>query len=116
MQLTFFILNISGQTEEQQPVVPASRPTYSVGDVVKVCLEKEALMKLQQGHGGWNPRMAEYLIKIGTVHRITDKGDIRLVILSFFKSVRLDSHKILAAAALGLVHRLRTVNSIRYSL
>lgn len=66
-----------GQTEEQQPVVPASRPTYSVGDIVKVCLEKEALMKLQQGHGGWNPRMAEYLSKIGTVHRITDKGDIR---------------------------------------
>ena len=36
-------------------------------------------MKLQQGHGGWNPRMTEYLSKVGTVHRITDKGDIRLV-------------------------------------
>lgn len=35
-------------------------------------------MKLQQGHGGWNPRMTEYLTKTGTVHRITDKGDIRL--------------------------------------
>lgn len=35
-------------------------------------------MKLQQGHGGWNPRMTEYLTKVGTVHRITDKGDIRL--------------------------------------
>jgi hypothetical protein len=51
-------------------------------------------MRLQQGHGvrifftlllfyqeithkflqGWNPRMAEFLSKIGTVHRITGKG------------------------------------------
>lgn len=68
-----------GQTEEQQPVVQATRPSYSVGDRVKVCLDKDALMKLQQGHGGWNPRMTEYLTKVGTVHRITDKGDIRLV-------------------------------------
>lgn len=71
---------VLGQPEEQQPVVPALRPTFSVGDRVKVCLDKESLMKLQQGHGGWNPRMAEYLSKIGTVHRITDKGDIRFVV------------------------------------
>ncbi|KAJ6646480.1 E3 ubiquitin-protein ligase MIB2 [Pseudolycoriella hygida] len=69
---------VLGQAEEQQPIVQASRPNYSVGDRVKVCLDKEALVKLQQGHGGWNPRMAEYLTKIGTVHRITDKGDIRV--------------------------------------
>lgn len=71
---------VLGQTEEQQPVAitsAASRPTYAVGDIVKVCLERDALMHLQQGHGGWNPRMAEYLTKVGTVHRITDKGDIR---------------------------------------
>lgn len=69
---------VLGQPEEQQPVVPALRPTFSVCDRVKVCLDKESLMKLQQGHGGWNPRMAEYLSKIGSVHRITDKGDIRV--------------------------------------
>ena len=33
---------------------------------------------MSSGHGGWNPRMAEFLSKIGTVHRITDKGDIRV--------------------------------------
>lgn len=33
---------------------------------------------MQQGHGGWNPRMAKYVGKIGTVHRVTDKGDIRV--------------------------------------
>lgn len=74
---------VLGQPEEQQPEAVASaaaahaRPTYAVGDIVKVCLERDALMHLQQGHGGWNPRMAEYLTKVGTVHRITDKGDIR---------------------------------------
>lgn len=60
----------------------ATTPTYYVGEQVRVCLEKESLMRLQQGHGGWNPRMAEYLNKTGTVHRITDKGDIRLNIFS----------------------------------
>ncbi|XP_030376878.1 E3 ubiquitin-protein ligase MIB2 [Scaptodrosophila lebanonensis] len=69
---------VLGQTEEQQPVAPMVKPTFSVGDRVKVCLEVDALMKLQQGHGGWNPRMIEHLAKLGTVHRITDKGDIRV--------------------------------------
>lgn len=46
-------------------------------------------MKLQQGHGGWNPRMAEYLAKIGTVHRITEKGDIRYSEIQFHISYEL---------------------------
>lgn len=75
---------VLGQTEEQQPAAVAfaasssGRPWFAIGDIVRVCLEREALMQLQQGHGGWNPRMAEYLTKVGTVHRITDKGDIRV--------------------------------------
>lgn len=93
---------VLGQRDEQQPVVQATRPTFFVGDRVRVCLDKESLMRLQQGknfyllfqvgldfnhqtfihsclgHGGWNPRMAEFLSKIGSVHRITDKGDIRV--------------------------------------
>lgn len=69
---------VLGQPEEQQPVVPTVRPTFSVGDRVKVCLEVDALMKLQQGHGGWNPRMIDHLAKLGTVHRITEKGDVRV--------------------------------------
>lgn len=69
---------ILGKKEEQQPVVAATnKSTFSVGDRVKVSLDRNALIKLQQGHGGWNPRMAEYLNKVGCVHRITDKGDIR---------------------------------------
>ncbi|XP_037808555.1 E3 ubiquitin-protein ligase MIB2 [Lucilia sericata] len=69
---------VLGHLEEQQPVVPTVKPMFSVGDRVKVCLEVDALMKLQQGHGGWNPRMVEHLSKLGTVHRITEKGDIRV--------------------------------------
>lgn len=68
---------VLGKKEEQQPVAAPTRSTFTVGDRVKVCLDRKALINLQQGHGGWNPRMAEYLNKVGCVHRITDKGDIR---------------------------------------
>lgn len=40
---------VLGQRDEQQPVVQATRPTFFVGDRVRVCLDKESLMKLQQG-------------------------------------------------------------------
>ncbi|XP_064137160.1 E3 ubiquitin-protein ligase MIB2 isoform X5 [Loxodonta africana] len=33
---------------------------------------------MQEGHGGWNPRMAEFIGQTGTVHRITDRGDVRV--------------------------------------
>lgn len=34
---------------------------FSVGDKVQVIVEVERLRMLQQGHGGWNPRMAEVI-------------------------------------------------------
>lgn len=40
---------VLGQRDEQQPVVQATRPTFFVGDRVRVCLDKESLMRLQQG-------------------------------------------------------------------
>ncbi|XP_053675177.1 E3 ubiquitin-protein ligase MIB2 [Anopheles nili] len=69
---------VLGQPEEQQPVSPSVRSHFYVGDRVQVAISEERLKTLQQGHGGWNPRMAEYLPKVGIVHRITDKGDIRV--------------------------------------
>ncbi|RWS23532.1 E3 ubiquitin-protein ligase MIB2-like protein [Leptotrombidium deliense] len=33
---------------------------------------------MQEGHGGWNQRMAQFIGQIGTVHRVTDRGDIRV--------------------------------------
>ncbi|XP_063987634.1 E3 ubiquitin-protein ligase MIB2 [Diachasmimorpha longicaudata] len=52
--------------------------TFNVGDKVKVLRGVDTLKEMQIGHGGWNPRMAEYIGGVGTVHRVTDKGDIRV--------------------------------------
>ncbi|XP_076300738.1 E3 ubiquitin-protein ligase mind bomb 2 isoform X1 [Lasioglossum baleicum] len=52
--------------------------TFIVGDKIKVLVDVETLKEMQEGHGGWNPRMAEYIGKVGKVHRITDKGDVRV--------------------------------------
>ncbi|KOC64396.1 E3 ubiquitin-protein ligase MIB2 [Habropoda laboriosa] len=52
--------------------------TFNVGDKIKVLVDVETLKEMQEGHGGWNPRMAEYIGKVGRVHRITDKRDVRV--------------------------------------
>ncbi|CAG9858951.1 unnamed protein product [Phyllotreta striolata] len=72
-------LPILGQNIE--PVVRPGRSgpcPFTVGDKVQVNASVEQLKAMQQGHGGWNPRMAEYISKVGTVHRVTEKGDIRV--------------------------------------
>jgi E3 ubiquitin-protein ligase mind-bomb len=51
---------------------------FKVGDKVRVDLEVEILKAMQEGHGGWNSRMVEYIAKVGTVHRITERGDVRV--------------------------------------
>lgn len=52
-----------GQNTEQNLVRPARSgpPPFSVGDKVKVTVTVDQLKGMQQGHGGWNPRMAEVL-------------------------------------------------------
>ncbi|XP_030761110.1 E3 ubiquitin-protein ligase MIB2 [Sitophilus oryzae] len=73
-------LPVLGQHVELPLVRPARLGPlpFGVGDKVQVSVSVEELKLMQQGHGGWNPRMAEYIGKIGTVHRVTDKGDIRV--------------------------------------
>ncbi|XP_041378188.1 E3 ubiquitin-protein ligase MIB2-like [Gigantopelta aegis] len=51
---------------------------FKVGDKVRCDLDVEILKQMQEGHGGWNPRMGEYVGKVGTVHRITDRSDVRV--------------------------------------
>ncbi|XP_012946086.1 E3 ubiquitin-protein ligase MIB2 [Aplysia californica] len=51
---------------------------FKVGDKVRCNLDMEVLKQMQEGHGGWNPRMADYINKMGVVHRITDRGDVRV--------------------------------------
>ena len=39
-----------------------STSTFSVGDKVKIIVDADRLREMQEGHGGWNPRMAEVWI------------------------------------------------------
>ncbi|XP_035594432.1 E3 ubiquitin-protein ligase MIB2-like isoform X3 [Oncorhynchus keta] len=70
--------NQDGEHAELQRQESAEGHTFNQGDKVKCLLEVDILRQMQEGHGGWNPKMAEYICKIGTVHRITDRGDVRV--------------------------------------
>uniref|UniRef100_A0A672R8I2 E3 ubiquitin-protein ligase MIB2 n=1 Tax=Sinocyclocheilus grahami TaxID=75366 RepID=A0A672R8I2_SINGR len=67
-----------GEHAEMQRQESADSHSFQQGDKVKCLLEVEILRQMQEGHGGWNPKMAEYISRIGTVHRITDRGDVRV--------------------------------------
>ncbi|XP_029291808.1 E3 ubiquitin-protein ligase MIB2 [Cottoperca gobio] len=67
-----------GEHAELQRQESADGHSFQQGDKVKCLLEMEILRQMQEGHGGWNPKMAEYICRIGTVHRITDRGDVRV--------------------------------------
>ncbi|KAK7069478.1 E3 ubiquitin-protein ligase mib2, partial [Halocaridina rubra] len=62
---------------ETVPNSPRHLP-FSVGERVRVVVSVDELRTMQEGHGGWNHKMAEFLDKVGIVHRITDKGDVRV--------------------------------------
>ncbi|XP_038864138.1 E3 ubiquitin-protein ligase MIB2-like isoform X2 [Salvelinus namaycush] len=70
--------NQDGEHAELQRQESAEGHTFNQGDKVKCLLEVDILRQMQEGHGGWNPKMAEYTCRIGTVHRITDRGDVRV--------------------------------------
>ncbi|XP_071946064.1 E3 ubiquitin-protein ligase MIB2-like isoform X3 [Antedon mediterranea] len=68
-----------GEKLEMSPTTTEGKKnTFNVGDKVKVVLQEDILKAMQEGHGGWNPKMAEYIGKVGVVHRVTDRGDIRV--------------------------------------
>ncbi|XP_007905447.1 E3 ubiquitin-protein ligase MIB2 isoform X1 [Callorhinchus milii] len=67
-----------GDHAEIQRQESADGHSFQNGDKVKCLLEVDILRQMQEGHGGWNPKMAEYVGRIGTVHRITDRGDVRV--------------------------------------
>jgi hypothetical protein len=53
--------------------------TFNVGDRVRVNVQSEdELRSLQEGHGGWNQRMARFIGRVGTIHRTTENGDLRV--------------------------------------
>ncbi|KAM5248898.1 E3 ubiquitin-protein ligase MIB2 isoform 4-T4 [Ctenodactylus gundi] len=67
-----------GKPAELQRRVSADGQPFQRGDKVKCLLDTDILRDMQEGHGGWNPRMAEFIGQTGTVHRITDRGDVRV--------------------------------------
>uniref|UniRef100_A0A8C3WQH3 RING-type E3 ubiquitin transferase n=1 Tax=Catagonus wagneri TaxID=51154 RepID=A0A8C3WQH3_9CETA len=67
-----------GKPAELQRRVSADGQPFQPGDKVKCLLDADILREMQEGHGGWHPRMAEFIGQTGTVHRITDRGDVRV--------------------------------------
>ncbi|XP_025906749.1 E3 ubiquitin-protein ligase MIB2 isoform X1 [Nothoprocta perdicaria] len=67
-----------GRPAELQKKESTDRHPFQHGDKVKCLLDIDILREMQEGHGGWNPKMAEFIGQTGTVHRITDRGDVRV--------------------------------------
>lgn len=60
---------------------PLVNAPFKIGDTVRVSpdyIDIDTLKLMQEGHGGWNAKMIECITKTGKVHRITEKGDIRV--------------------------------------
>ncbi|PAA73171.1 hypothetical protein BOX15_Mlig033066g2 [Macrostomum lignano] len=51
---------------------------YRVGERVRVARSEAQLRVMQEGHGGWNEKMSELVSQCGHVHRITERGDVRV--------------------------------------
>lgn len=71
------VLGVEQENVTKAPGSP-SHLTFNVGDKVKVLIDVPTLKQMQESHGGWNPRMVDCIGKVGTVHRVTEKGDIRV--------------------------------------
>jgi len=54
---------VTGEAPEQVSVSGGVPHSFKVGDKVRVGLEVEILRMMQEGHGGWNPRMADVCIQ-----------------------------------------------------
>ncbi|XP_058408643.1 E3 ubiquitin-protein ligase MIB2 isoform X4 [Diceros bicornis minor] len=89
-----------GKPAELQRRVSADGQPFQHGDKVKCLLDPDILREMQEGHGGWNPRMAEFIGQTGTVHRITDRGDVRV---QFSHETRWTFHPGALTKALGHV-------------
>lgn len=50
-----------GEHAELQRQESADGHSFQQGDKVKCLLEVDILRQMQEGHGGWNPKMAEVL-------------------------------------------------------
>lgn len=94
--------SISNRGNTQNVVVSSLRHlTFNIGDKVKVLIQVEALKEMQDGHGGWNPRMAEYIGKV--LGGIIKSNYIELHRIDRFNCIRVTCR---------LMHRYRSVQFI----
>uniref|UniRef100_A0A8C8H424 E3 ubiquitin-protein ligase MIB2 n=1 Tax=Oncorhynchus tshawytscha TaxID=74940 RepID=A0A8C8H424_ONCTS len=89
-----------GEHAELQRQESAEGHTFNQGDKVKCLLEVDILRQMQEGHGGWNPKI------IGMVHRITDRGDVRV---QYSNNIRWTFHPGALTKALGQVGKVLKV-------
>ena len=55
--------------ESELPQLPHYNILFSVGDKVKVVVvDSDRLREMQEGHGGWNPRMTEVHFTLNFTH------------------------------------------------
>ncbi|XP_038603316.1 E3 ubiquitin-protein ligase MIB2 [Tachyglossus aculeatus] len=87
-----------GKPAELRRRVSVDSQPFQHGDKVQCLLDIEILREMQEGHGGWNPKMAEFIGQTGTVHRITDRGDVRV---QFNSETRWTFHPGALTTALG---------------
>ncbi|XP_032217123.1 E3 ubiquitin-protein ligase MIB2 isoform X3 [Mustela erminea] len=65
-----------GKPAELRRRVSADGQPFQHGDKVKCLLDTDILREMQEGHGGWNPRMAEHnAFWVGDVVRVIDDLD-----------------------------------------
>ncbi|XP_059944792.1 E3 ubiquitin-protein ligase MIB2 isoform X3 [Mesoplodon densirostris] len=65
-----------GKPAELQRRVSADGQPFQHGDKVKCLLDADILRDMQEGHGGWNPRMAKHnSCSVGEVVRVIDDLD-----------------------------------------
>ncbi|XP_056096414.1 E3 ubiquitin-protein ligase MIB2 isoform X3 [Rhinichthys klamathensis goyatoka] len=95
-----------GEHAELQRQDSADTHSFQQGDKVKCLLELDILRQMQEGHGGWNPKMGEYISRIGSVHRITDRGDVRV---QYSNNIRWTFHPGALTKALGQVGKVLKV-------
>ncbi|KAM6402544.1 E3 ubiquitin-protein ligase MIB2 isoform 3-T5 [Rhynochetos jubatus] len=67
-----------GKPAELQRKESTDRHPFQHGDKVKCLLDIDILREMQEGHGGWNPKMAETLGHIGKVIKVYGDGDLRV--------------------------------------
>lgn len=63
------------------PSAYGSLPTltdFAYYERVKIVVDSNTLKLMQKGHNGWNVQMADTIGLVGRVHRVTEKGDVRV--------------------------------------